>query len=217
MGESSPPGAVQPPNATPAPLRLPLRVVQLVVSCVVLGTGVALLLAPALGSDGYSTLINGLSRTSGLSFATVNVCVGVILVLLAWAKGRRPALGTIVQPVVTGYTVSFALDVIDAPGTLPARILMVLLAFVILAVGVAGYLGSNTGVGPSEALSLAWDPPVPFRWSYTVFQATGAIIGWLLGAAIGPGTLLVVLGLGPLVDLLGRRVRIFAIAPVARG
>lgn len=37
------------------------KLVQLVVSCVVLGTGVALLFEAALGSDGYSTLVNGLS------------------------------------------------------------------------------------------------------------------------------------------------------------
>lgn len=200
-----------PRNGTP--VRPSLRVVQLIVSCVVLGIGVALLLVPALGSDGYSTLINGLSRVSGLPFAAVNAVVGIVLVLLAWAKGRRPALGTVVQPLVTGYTVTFALDILTPPATLAARILMVLLAFVVLAVGVAGYLGSNTGVGPAEALSLAWDPPVPFRWSYSIFQGVGAIVGWLLGAAIGPGTLLVVLGLGPVVDLLGR-VQIFAVEPV---
>ncbi|MDX6324566.1 MAG: hypothetical protein QOK15_920, partial [Nocardioidaceae bacterium] len=33
------------------------RGVQLMVGCVVLGVGVALLLTPALGSDGFSTLV----------------------------------------------------------------------------------------------------------------------------------------------------------------
>lgn len=189
------------------------RIAQLVVSCVVLGIGVALLLTSSLGSDGYSTLINGLSRASALPFAVVNVAVGLLLVLLAWAKGRRPALGTVAQPVVTGYTVTLFLTIFNAPHSLIGRILMVLLALIVVAVGVGGYLGSNTGVGPSEALSLAWDPPVPFRWSYSIFQAAGALLGWMLGATIGPGTLLVVFGLGPAVDLLGRRHPIFMARP----
>ena len=55
--------------------------------------------------------------------------------------------------------------------------------------------------------ALAFDPPVPFRWSYSVLQGGGALVGWLLGAAIGPGTVLVIFLLGPAVDLVSRRVR----------
>jgi uncharacterized membrane protein YczE len=76
----------------------------------------------------------------------------------------------------------------------------------VLAVGVAGYLDSAFGAGPTEAAALAWDPPVPFRWSYSVLQGTGAVVGWLLGAAIGAGTILVIVLLGPSVDLIMRRV-----------
>jgi uncharacterized membrane protein YczE len=77
---------------------------------------------------------------------------------------------------------------------------------VVVAIGVAGYLGSGTGAGPTEAAAIAFDPPVPFRWSYTAVQGGGALGGWLLGAAIGPGTLLVILALGPVVDLTLRAV-----------
>jgi hypothetical protein len=33
--------------------------------------------------------------------------------------------------------------------------------------------------------------PIPFRWSYNILQDRGALPGWALGAAIGPGTVLV--------------------------
>lgn len=181
------------------------RVIQLFLSCGVLGIGVGLLLAADLGSDGYSTLINGATRASGLPFALVNISIGLILVLLAWLKGARPALGTVVQPVVTGLVVGYVLDLVPAGLSLPARIGLLVTAFVILSVGVAGYLGSRFGAGPAEALSTAWDPPVPFRWSYSAFQFAGAVAGWLLGASIGVATVLVIVLLGPAVDLLGRR------------
>jgi len=54
------------------------RVVQLVVSCLVLGIGVGLLLRAALGSDGYSTLINGTSLATGIDFAIVNLAVSMV-------------------------------------------------------------------------------------------------------------------------------------------
>jgi uncharacterized membrane protein YczE len=191
------------------------RYVQLLGSCVVLGVGVALLLLAALGSDGYSTLINGLSRELDVEFFWVNLVVGVVLVALAWLRRLPPGMGTVVQPLVVGVTVSVLLDAFDAPDPLAARFALLVAGFVVLVLGVAGYLGSGTGAGPAEAAALAFDPPVPFRWSYSVVQGGGAVAGWLLGASVGPGTLLVIALIGPAVDLTVRRVPAIG-APVKR-
>ena len=56
--------------------------------------------------------------------------------------------------------------------------------------------------------ALAWDPPVPFKWSYSLVQGGGALGGYLLGATVGVGTIAVVLALGPLVDLFSRLMRL---------
>jgi uncharacterized membrane protein YczE len=181
------------------------RVGQLVAACVVLGIGVALLLSAALGSDGYSTMINGIALATGWPFVAVNCVVGVLLVAMAWVRGTKPGLGTIVQPVVVGLTISGLLAVFEPPQHLAARLVLMAAAMPVLALGVAGYLGSATGAGPTEAAALAWDPPVPFRWSYSILQGGGALLGWSLGAAVGPGTLLVIFLLGPAVDLAARR------------
>ena len=178
----------------------------MVVSCVVLGVGVALLLLAALGSDGYSTFVNGLSIRLGVSFFWVNLVLGVLLVAMAWWRGLRPGAGTVVQPVVVGFTISMLLSAFDTPSQLGVRIALLVIGFVVVVAGVAGYLGSGTGAGPTEAAALAFDPPVPFRWSYSVVQCGGAVAGWLLGAAAGAGTVLVILLIGPSVDLLNRRV-----------
>ena len=185
------------------------RVAQLVLSCVVLGVGVALLLRAALGSDGYSTLINGLSLSLDVPFVAVNAVVGLVLVALAWSRHVIPGRGTIVQPVVVGFTVSGVMSLVAEPDGLLARGLMLAVAFPVLAIGVAGYLGSGTGAGPTEAAAIAFDPPLPFRWSYGIVQGGGALTGWLLGAAIGVGTILVIILLGPMVDLMSRQVRTF--------
>ena len=181
------------------PDRAVRRVVQLVVSCVVLGAGVALLLDARLGSDGYSMLINGLSITTGVEFGVVNVVVGVVFVGMAWLRGRTPGLGTVVQPVVVGFVVSALLPVLPTPDSLGARSGELALAFVLLILGVAGYLAADLGAGPTEVAALAWDPPVPFRWSYSAVQFLGGLIGWLCGADFGVGTIIVVVLIGPCV------------------
>lgn len=186
----------------------PARLLLLVVGCLVLGVGVGLLLTADLGSDGYSTLVNGVSRSTGVSFALCNLAVSAVFLAAAAVRRLRPDVGTIVQIVVVGFTVSTLIDVLDTPHAMTGRSAYLVVAFPVLAAGIAAYLGSNLGAGPAEAAAIAWDPPVPFRWSYSLVQGGGAVVGWLLGAAIGPGTLAVVFLLGPAVDLAARTMRV---------
>jgi uncharacterized membrane protein YczE len=202
-----------------APARIAVvvsQLVRLVVSCVILGIGVAMLLIASLGSDGYSTMVNGFSIKLDVAFWVVNLCVGILLVAMAWARGLKPGLGTVTQPIVVGFVVSGLLDSFDQPEVWWPRVLLLMLSFPVVAVGVAGYLAVNAGAGPTEAAALAFDPPVPFKWSYSVVQGGGALVGWLCGAAIGPGTILVILLLGPLVDVLSSRFPLLAIDENAR-
>jgi len=167
-----------------------------------------MLLTADLGSDGYSTLVNGVAMTLDVSFWTANLMVGALFLLLAASRRVYPGLGTLVQVVVVGLTVSALLTVLGTPGPLLGQVALVTAAFPALAVGIAAYLGSQTGAGPTEAAALAWDPPVPFRWSYSLVQGGGALVGWLLGATLGAGTVAVIVLLGPAVDLASRLLRL---------
>lgn len=187
------------------PVAVRPRLTQYFVSCVVLGIGVGLLLQASLGSDGYSTLVNGVSRASGLPFALVNILVAAGFVAIAWLRRLPPTWSTVVQPALVGLIINGVL-LVDAPDALGWRVLLLACAFPVVALGVAGYLGSGAGAGPTEAVALAFDPPVPFRWSYSIMQGTSALVGWVLGGAFGVGTALVIFVLGPAVDLVSARV-----------
>jgi uncharacterized protein len=184
------------------------KLAQVVSGCLVLGIGVALLLTADLGSDGFSTLVNGLARATGIEFVWSNVAVSLAFLLLAAVRGLMPGVGTVVQVVVVGLTADLGLRVLETPDSLLLQVLMLLSALPVLAVGIATYLGTHLGAGPAEAAALAWDPPVPFRWSYSAVQGGGALVGWLLGATLGAGTIAVILVLGPAVDVAGRLLRL---------
>lgn len=181
---------------------------MLLLGCVVLGVGVAMLLTADLGSDGYSTLVNGLAISTGIVFWVTNLMVGVAFVVLAAVRRVRPGLGTVVQLVVVGVTVDVLLGAFDPPEEWWLQTALLVAAFPVLAVGIAVYLGSHTGAGPAEGAALAWDPPLPFRWSYSAVQGGGALVGWVLGATVGVGTVAVILLLGPCVDLVSRLLRL---------
>lgn len=172
-----------------------------------LGLGVGLVLTAGLGSDGYSTLVNGVARASGAPYALANWLLGSAAVGIAFVRGVRPGPGTITHPVVVGLTVNLVLDHVPTPQALPARIALLAVGALVLSAGVATYLDTELGAGPFEAATLA--VPAPFRVAYAVLQAAGALIGWALGASIGVGTVVIVLGVGPVVarlrNLLRRR------------
>jgi uncharacterized membrane protein YczE len=181
-----------------------VRGLLLVGGTLTLGLGVALLLTADLGSDGYSTLVNGITLAADIPFVVANTGVSLVFVLLAWLRGLRPGVGTVVQVLVVGVTVWLLLMVLPTPEAWWGRGLMLLAALPVIAIGIAAYLGSRTGAGPAEAAALAWDPPIPFRWSYSAVQGGGALVGWLLGAAAGLGTVAVIVLLGPMVAVTAR-------------
>lgn len=187
-------------------IRRPLPL--LVVGCIVLGVGVAMLLTADLGSDGFSTLVNGTAISTGLPFFVANLAISLAFLLLAATRRLLPGIGTVVQVVIVGLVVDRLLAVLETPHSLLGQVLLLAAAFPVLALGIAAYLGAHLGAGPVEAAALAWDPPVRFKWSYSVVQGGGALLGWLLGATIGPGTIAVIVLLGPAVDLTSRLLRL---------
>jgi uncharacterized membrane protein YczE len=189
-------------------VRLPLRLLVLFGGCLVLGLGVAMLLTANLGSDGYSTLVRGLSLATGLAFWSANLVVGVVFLAVAAWRGVYPGVGTVVQVVVVGAVVTWLLDVMDPPESMLARVALLVGAMLVIAVGITSYLGSQLGAAPIEAAGLAWDPPVPFRWSYSAVQLGGSLLGWWMGATIGAGTVAVIMLLGPMVTLTSRLMRL---------
>lgn len=185
--------------------KLMIRPLLLLGGCVFIGVGIALLLAAALGSDGLSTMVHGLSMTLAMPYWAVNVAVAGALVAVAWWRGLPPGPASILTPVCVGPIVSVVGGVLGTPSDPALRAALLLAALPITSIGVAVYLAADYGAGPAEAVAIALDPPVPLRWSLGIVQGAGALIGWLCGADVGVGTLLLVVGLGPTVAWFGTR------------
>ena len=148
------------PRATPLPPPLAL----LVVGCLTLGTGVAMLLTADLGSDGFSTLVNGVSIGGEMPFLVANLVISVgFLVIAAVRRVLARARHHGADRASWASPSSWLLPVLDTPEPLVGQVVLLVAAFPVLALGIAVYLGTHLGAGPAEAAALAWDPPVPFR------------------------------------------------------
>ena len=200
--------AARPAAWTPPRARL-LRFLGGLAICVV---GVFLSLRAGLGLSPWDVLHAGTSEQSGLSFGTVVIAVGLLVLLVSWALGVRPGLGTLFNVLAVGWgldallATSWLEGLADAPVAL--RVLAVLGSVAALGFGAALYIGAGYGAGPRDSLMVACHQHgLPIGASRVVIEVTVVVVGWLLGGPVGVGTVLLAVGTGPAVQASFRLLR----------
>jgi len=173
------------------------------VGLVLFGMTMGLMVRSGLGLNPWDVFHEGGSHLTPLSFGTVTIVVGA-LVLLAWIPLRqRPGVGTIANVVVIGLAADATLWVVPEPEHPALRLTYLLLG--ILGNGIAGglYIGAGLGPGPRDGLmtGLVRRTGRSVRLVRTSIELTVLAVGWLIGGTVGLGTLLYAVAIGPLVQL----------------
>lgn len=180
------------------------RLTQLFAGLVLYGASMAMMIRSGLGLNPWDVFHQGLSRLTGLSFGTVTIAVGVV-VLLAWIPLRqRPGIGTVSNVVVIGLVVDASLALLPSGGPLPARIALLVVGIVGNGAATGLYLGARLGPGPRDGLMtglVARRPGWSIRVVRTAIEVGVLAAGWLLGGTVGLGTVAYALAIGPLAQL----------------
>src|SRR3954452_22876628 len=102
------------------------RLTQLYAGLALYGASMALQIRAGLGLDPWDVFHQGIAERTGLSFGTVVIVVGA-LVLLAWIPLRqRPGFGTVSNVIVIGLAVDAALARVPDAGSRPVGAAMLL-------------------------------------------------------------------------------------------
>ncbi|GLY20566.1 hypothetical protein [Micromonospora sp. NBRC 101691] len=181
--------------------RLPRRLVQLYGGLALYGVSMAFMIESSLGLDPWNVLHQGVALRTGLSFGTVTILAGV-LVLLLWVPLRqRPGLGTVSNVLVVGLVIDASLALLPDVRPLAARGALLVAGVLLNGLATALYLGARFGPGPRDGLMtgyVARHPGRSVRLVRTVIEVTVLALGWLLGGTVGVGTVAYALGIGPL-------------------
>jgi uncharacterized membrane protein YczE len=180
---------------------VPRRLVQLYAGLALYGVSMALFLHSRLGNMPWDVLHQGIARFVPVSFGTITIATGVI-VLLGWIPLRqRPGLGTVSNVLVIGIVVDIALRALAVPTNLAVRIAFLLAGVLLNALATACYIGARFGPGPRDGLMtgivgrFGW----PTRLVRTVLEVSVVALGFALGGTLGVGTVVYALAVGPLV------------------
>jgi uncharacterized membrane protein YczE len=180
------------------------RLVQLYAGLVLYGASMALQIRAGLGLDPWDVFHQGIAERTGLSFGTVVIITGAV-VLLAWIPLRqRPGFGTVSNVFVIGIAVDATLAVLPHAGSAPVAVAMLLAGVGLNGVAGGAYIGASLGPGPRDGLmtGLVRRTGGSIRAVRTTIELTVLVAGAALGGTVGIGTLLYAVSIGPLVHAL---------------
>ena len=182
------------------------RALRLVASWIGVGLGVPLLIRAELGVAPFDVLNTGVAHALGLSLGLVFIIDAGVFYLAGWLLGAKLGWACIGGTVVIGPMVNVWLAVLPVQHAMLPRLGLFITGVAIIAVAICLVITTELGPGPSEVfmlgLVLRGMGIVPARW---ISDGLPLLIGALIGGAIGPGTLLFAVTMGPMVKYgLGR-------------
>jgi uncharacterized membrane protein YczE len=183
----------------PSRAELQRRLPRLVLGVVALGIGVGFTITARLGVSPWDVLHQGVARHTPLSFGTVVVLVGLVVLLFWIPLGQRPGLGTVINTLTVGYVADATLSVLSHPTGLATRWALLLGGIVIMGIGIGLYIGAGLGPGPRDGLMTSIAARGHRLWIVrTGLELVALAGGWALGGDVGVGTVLFAFAIGPL-------------------
>jgi uncharacterized membrane protein YczE len=176
------------------------RLSQLLAGLSLYGFSLAMMVRADLGLDPWDVLHQGIADRTDLSFGTVVILTGV-LVLVLWIPLRQlPGLGTVANAIVIGLVADLGLSALSAPHGAPARVALLLGGVLLNGLATGAYIGAGLGPGPRDGLMTGWvrRHGGSLRVVRTSIEVTVLVAGWLLGGTVGLGTVLYAVSIGPL-------------------
>jgi uncharacterized membrane protein YczE len=193
------------------------RLAQLYAGLVLYGASMALQIRAGLGLDPWDVFHQGVADRTGLSFGTVVILTGAV-VLLAWIPLRqRPGFGTISNVFVIGIAVDAALAVLPHAGSVPVAVAMLVAGVGLNGLAGGAYIGAGLGPGPRDGLmtGLVRRTGGSIRVVRTTIEVTVLVAGAALGGTVGIGTVVYAVSIGPLVHALLPRLTVAVPAKAA--
>lgn len=179
---------------------------------ILMGFALSWLIMIDWGTDPYTAMNLGISRTLGISFgswqALFNLAMMIFVIIF---DKKKIGFGTLFNMILVGYSCDFFSYIwsILLPNGLSDnfifRILLMIIMLTIFVIVASIYMTVDLGMSPYDALPIIINncqKKLSFRVIRILFDLTVAFIGFLFGATIGIVTIIMAFALGPVITLL---------------
>ena len=183
-----------------------VRLVKLVFGLFLFALGSFLTIQANIGLASWEAFSMGLAYLTDQTYGNILIISGFVILLVDVALKEKIGFGTILNTILIGTFVDLiqAVDLIPQINNFFSGVLMLLLGQLSICIGSYFYIGASLGCGPRDALMVALGkrlPKVPIGIVRGVIEGTVLLIGWLLGAKVGIGTVISVFGISFILEV----------------
>ena len=174
------------------------------IGLVLYGASLAMMVRADLGLAPWDVLHSGLIQHVPLTLGQAVVVMSFVVLLLWIPLKEMPGVGTIANAVVVGFAADGTLAVLGRPGALWVEVALMVGGVALCGFATALYIGAQLGRGPRDGLmtGLHRRTGASIRLVRTGIEISVVLIGLVLGGALGLGTVLFALTIGPIAQAL---------------
>jgi uncharacterized membrane protein YczE len=182
-----------------SPLRSPRAWAALIVGVVLVGIGLGMMIDADFGVAPADALFTAMSRTSGLTVGTILVLASILMVLMSWALGLKPAIGTLISFVGIAVVVDVTRIILATVGApewaMAARVPLWIVGLLLFCAGVMGIFASDLGASPYDQVvrSIALRTGRSLGVARVMVDAIALLGAIVLGGSWGIGTVIILI------------------------
>lgn len=181
------------------------NIIVSILGTVIVSMAISLLVNGQYGVDTISTLLLGIQNYVGLDFWVLSMALNIVILLTTFIIDRSElGIGSFINALGRSYLLKFLNPVFAGLALSVSSYSMIaaVLGPILFGVGGAIYISSGLGAAALEALTNIVDKSTEtsIKIIRMILDALFVIVGVLLGAPLGIGTVLCVLLIGPTLE-----------------
>ena len=176
------------------------RLLRLFLGLFLYALGTVITIQANVGLAPWEAFHMGLSQKTGISFGKIVILVGLLIVMVSVILKEKIGFGTVMNMIFIGTFCDLIIgwNFIPRIDNYGLGILFMLFGLFVICLGSYFYIGSALGAGPRDSLMIGLKKKfsgIPVGMIRGMIEGTVLLLGWLMGAKVGLGTVIAVFGI----------------------
>lgn len=178
------------------------KTIKLVIGLFTYALGLVLCIHADIGLAPWDAFGIGINKVTGISYGNVSIITGIlILIALVLFFKEKIGFSTILNTILIGVFADLiiSLKIIPYMTNFFTGLFMLIAGQIVICISTYLYISVGLGAGPRDSLMVALGrkfPTIPIGIIRGSIEGAVLLIGWLLGAKVGLGTIIYVFGIG---------------------
>ena len=181
------------------------RLLKLHLGLALFSVAIALMVKANIGVAPWDVFHQGISLILGISFGQAAIGVGLAIMCVSFFLKEKIGYGTISNMILIGLFIDwlFVLDIIPISNHILVSVIMLITGMFLAGFASYLYIGAAFGAGPRDSMMVALVKKTGLSLARirTIIEIVALVLGFFMGGQVGVGTLILALGIGPVIQL----------------